>query len=79
MTGFEKYISTIFHCTELHKHMGSGRLLMKVLHELHPHLFWRVVDVEDLDPRCDVANQPAFIDFLINNWDKYEKWEEDNA
>lgn len=79
MTGFEKYISTVFHGAEQNQRLGSGKFLMKVLYELHPHLFWRIVDVEDLDPRCDVLNQPAFIDFLINNWDKCEKWEEDNA
>ena len=72
MTGFEKYISTIFHCAELHKHMGSGRFLMKVLHEQNPALHKVVANRHRLDPRFDVSNQAEFIDFVITNWKEFE-------
>lgn len=72
MTGFEKYISTIFHCAELHKHMGSGRFLMKVLLEHNPALHAEVANRHGLDPRFDVSNQPAFIDFVITKWKEFD-------
>lgn len=71
MTGFEKYISTIFHSAERHKEIGSGRLLMRVLLEQNPDLYYEIVGIQNLDPRWDVSNQPAFIDYLINNWKEY--------
>lgn len=72
MTGFEKYISTIFHSAEKHKEIGSGRLLMKILMEQNPALHAKVANRHGLDPRFDVSNQPAFIDFLINNWKEFD-------